>query len=74
MIKYYLTNSLNQNFDRVIHKEVCLYKPELSETTNLGTFEDYRRALKESQKFGKKTNGCFWCCREIHINKNLKII
>lgn len=74
MQKFFLTISLNHNFEQEIHKESCLYKPELSETIYLGSFKNQRLTLEESKKFGKKTNGCFWCCKEIHSNENLKII
>lgn len=68
MRKYYLTVNLNQNFEQVVHDEFCLYLPDESESVYLGIFDDCKIALFESRKIGKKTNGCFWCCRNIHNN------
>jgi hypothetical protein len=69
MRKYFLAISLNQNFNQAVHDEFCLYLPEESDIIFLGMFDECKDALRESRKVGKKTNGCFWCCKEIHNNE-----
>jgi hypothetical protein len=66
MKKYYLSVDFNQNFEQVVHDEFCLYLPDESESIYLGFFDDCKIALQKSRSVGKKTNGCFWCCKKIH--------
>jgi hypothetical protein len=66
MRKFYLTKNLNKDFEQIVHEDSCLYLPDESDTINLGLFEECKDALRESKKIAQKTNGCFWCCRQIH--------
>jgi hypothetical protein len=68
MQKFYLTKSLNQDLEQVVHEESCLYLPDAPDVIYIGLFEKCKIALLESKKIAHKTNGCFWCCREIHQN------
>ena len=73
MTKFFITKKLNQNQERLIHRESCLYIADNSQTDFLGIFADSYFAIEERNTI-EKTNGCFWCCREIHSNNHIKII
>lgn len=66
MPDYYLSKELSQNFEHEIHKEDCLYLPNVKSGKHIGFFKNSQEALNEATKNTQYINGCYWCCKSIH--------
>lgn len=63
---FYINRNEQLTGEHEIHRENCVYLPEIENRLYLGYFYDPKQALLEAEKLYSKVDGCYWCCNEIH--------
>jgi hypothetical protein len=68
MKKYYVNDNAQNNGDHEVHKEGCIYLPEIISKTYLGKFYSCENAVKEAKKTYSTADGCKTCSEECHTS------
>ena len=66
MASYYVNKNAQSNGDHEVHKEDCLWLPDVVNRTYLGNFTNCYDAVREARKHFMKVNGCYHCSIECH--------
>lgn len=66
MAKYYVNNNDQPNGDNEVHKEGCIYMPDVESRVYLGDLSNCTEAVHEAKKYYSQVNGCKTCSRECH--------
>jgi hypothetical protein len=63
---YYVNKNAQANGDHEVHKQGCSFMPDAQNRQYLGDFADCHDAVRESKKYYRQSNGCFYCSPECH--------
>lgn len=63
---YYINKNAQPTGEREIHKERCVYLPDIINRQYLGMFDNCKEALQEAKKFYSNVDGCYYCAPACH--------
>ena len=63
---YHVNDSPQLTGEHEVHKESCVWVPDMSGRTYLGYFDHCVPALEAAREIYPVVDGCFWCCRDCH--------
>lgn len=68
MAAYYVNMNAQANGDHEVHKDGCIYMPNLSNRKYLGDFTSCGPAVQAAKRIYSKSNGCYYCSNRCHTS------
>lgn len=66
MAFYFVNKNAQPTGEHEVHKEGCVFMPDIENRIFLGYFTDAKAACMKAKEYFSKVDGCFYCAEEAH--------